>query len=281
MPASRSLKLLPSGEFADRSRLSTKALRIYAELGLLRPLEVDPSNNYRRYSEEQLPTARLIALLRGLAMSLSDIGLLLADLAAGPDVATARLERHMAGLDAVHASRRALFRHVHSILKGDADPMFTVQVRSVPSRRLMSIQRRLHASETDSFVREAKRAFASHLGEAKATGAFLLIFHGVVSEENDGPIEAALTCSDEVLPSELIGIRTEPAHDEAFTTITKAQWAYPAILAAYDAVAGSPQAGARPASSLSCREVYLCEPDDAADDEMVCDIAFPLGEPQA
>jgi len=48
-----------------------------------------------------------------------------------------------------------------------------------------------------------------------------------------------LGCPDDVQPTDLIGIRTEPAHDEVYTTITKAQWAYPAILAAYDAVACS------------------------------------------
>jgi hypothetical protein len=107
----------------------------------------------------------------------------------------------------------------------------------------------------------------------------MLIFHGIVDHESDGPLEAALVCGQDVQPSDVIGIRTEPAHDEAFTTITKAQWAYPAILAAYDAVASSPEALARPASPLSCREVYLAEPDAIGDEELVCDIAFPLGPP--
>ena len=69
-----------------------------------------------------------------------------------------------------------------------------------------------------------------------------------------------------------------PTHDEAFTTITKAQWDYPAILAAYDAVACSPEATARPGSRLSCREVYLAEPEAVGDDGLICDIAFPLGQ---
>ena len=79
----------------------------------------------------------------------------------------------------------------------------------------------------------------------------------VVDEDSRGHLEATLACSDEVEPNDVIGIRTEPAHDEAFTTITKGEWEYPAILAAYDAVAGSAEAAARPGSRLSCREVYL------------------------
>jgi hypothetical protein len=80
-----------------------------------------------------------------------------------------------------------------------------------------------------------------------------------------------------VQATEVIGVRTEPAHDEAFTTITKAQRDYPAILAAYDAVACSPEAAARPGSRLSCREVYLADPQAIGPDELICDIAFPLG----
>lgn len=144
--------------------------------------------------------------------------------------------------------------------------------------RRSRLSAKARASETDAFVREAKCAFAEHLGGALPIEAFSLIFHGVVDDESDGPAEATLACSDDVEPSELIGIRTEAAHDEAFTTITKAQWDYPAILAAYDAVACSPEVLARPGSRLSCREVYLAEPDAIGDDEPVCDIAFPLGE---
>jgi hypothetical protein len=82
----------------------------------------------------------------------------------------------------------------------------------------------------------------------------------------------------EVEPTQLIGVRVEPAHDEAYTAITKRQWDFPAILAAYDAVACSPEATARRDAQLSCREVYLAEPDEIGDDDLICDIAFPLGD---
>jgi hypothetical protein len=155
--------------------------------------------------------------------------------------------------------------------------MFAIQTRHVPAQRVMSIQRRLRASETDAFAQEAKTAFAGHLDSARPAGPFTLIFHGVVDHESDGPLEAILACPDDVQVTDLIGIRTEPAHDEAFTTITKAQWDYPAILAAYDAVACSPEVVARPGSRLSCREVYIAEPQAIGPGEPICDVAFPLG----
>jgi hypothetical protein len=155
--------------------------------------------------------------------------------------------------------------------------MFTIQTRHVPAQRVMSIQRRLRVPDIDAFVAQAKAAFTAHLDGVPPAGPFTLIFHGVVDHEGDGPLEAILACPDDMRATDLIGIRTEPAHDEAFTTITKAQWDYPAILAAYDAVACSPEAMARPGSGLSCREVYLAEPEAIGRDQLICDIAFPLG----
>jgi hypothetical protein len=145
--------------------------------------------------------------------------------------------------------------------------MFAIQTRHVPAQRVMSVQRRLRAPQTDAFVREARAAFSAHLRGAEPTGPFTLIFHGIVDHESDGPIEAMLGCPP----------GTEPAHDEAFTPITKAQWDFPAILAAYDAVACSSAVTGRPRSSLSCREVYGADPATIGRDEIVCDIAYPLG----
>jgi protein phosphatase len=65
--------LLTIGAFARASRLSPKALRLYDELGLLRPVRTDPRTGYRYYGPEQLATARLVAWLRRLGMPLAEI----------------------------------------------------------------------------------------------------------------------------------------------------------------------------------------------------------------
>jgi DNA-binding transcriptional MerR regulator len=269
--------LISIGEFARRTRLTAKALRIYDRVGLLRPASIDEASGYRRYHAGQVRSGQLIGLLRGADVSLADIGLILGDLAVRGEVAVERLEQLLADIDRRHASRKQLIRHIQAILQEGDDPMFPTATRHVPARRLMSIQRRLRVPEIDGFVQEVKAAFAKHLDGARATGPFTLIFHGVVDEESDGPLEAVLGCPDDVDPADLIGIRTEPAHDEAYTTITKAQWAYPAILAAYDAVACSPEVVARPGSRLSCREVYRADPGAIEENDLVCDVAYPLG----
>ena len=67
------MQLMTSGAFARASGLSRKALRLYDELGLLHPVQVDPVSQYRRYDPAQLEQARLVAWLRRLGMPLASI----------------------------------------------------------------------------------------------------------------------------------------------------------------------------------------------------------------
>jgi PPM family protein phosphatase len=61
------------GEFAVAAGLTPKALRLYDELGLLRPARVDPATGYRTYAAAQLERARLVAALRRVGMPLARI----------------------------------------------------------------------------------------------------------------------------------------------------------------------------------------------------------------
>ncbi len=69
--------LLPIGRFANLTGLTIGALRHYDEEGVLTPADVDPATGYRRYRRDQLPTARAIAALRDLELSLPAIRALL------------------------------------------------------------------------------------------------------------------------------------------------------------------------------------------------------------
>ena len=63
------MKEISIGEFARRSRLSLKALRLYDDLGVLVPARVDQVSGYRYYDAAQLDEARLVVMLRQLAVA--------------------------------------------------------------------------------------------------------------------------------------------------------------------------------------------------------------------
>jgi DNA-binding transcriptional MerR regulator len=67
------------GTVARLAQVSLRTLRYYDEIGLLRPVWVDPDTGYRWYAAEQLHRLHRILALRDLGVRLSEIGALLDD----------------------------------------------------------------------------------------------------------------------------------------------------------------------------------------------------------
>ena len=61
------------GEFAAFSGVSTKTLRFYDEIGLLRPASVDPRTRYRFYLPQQLEELASILALKEIGVPLADV----------------------------------------------------------------------------------------------------------------------------------------------------------------------------------------------------------------
>jgi DNA-binding transcriptional MerR regulator len=69
--------MLKIGEFSRLSQVTIKTLHHYDELGLLKPVHIDPFTNYRFYDVEQLPRLHRIMALKEMGLSLEQIGLML------------------------------------------------------------------------------------------------------------------------------------------------------------------------------------------------------------
>ncbi len=67
------------GDFSKLSQVSVKALRLYDQMGLLKPSQVDRFTSYRYYSASQLPRLNRILALKNLGFSLEQIAKLLDD----------------------------------------------------------------------------------------------------------------------------------------------------------------------------------------------------------
>lgn len=69
--------MLRIGDFSQLAQVSIRALRIYDEMGLLKPVRVDKFNGYRYYETDQLPRLNRILALKDLGFSLEQISHLL------------------------------------------------------------------------------------------------------------------------------------------------------------------------------------------------------------
>jgi DNA-binding transcriptional MerR regulator len=103
------------GEVARASGLSVSALRFYDGAGVLVPAEVDAATGYRRYADEQVRAARLIAGLRRVGMPVSEIARAVRGLG-DPGTVRRQLDQHRRRLeDGLADARRELLR-IHTLL---------------------------------------------------------------------------------------------------------------------------------------------------------------------
>lgn len=112
---------LTIGAFAKACRLSPKALRLYDELGLLRPALVDPDTGYRYYAVGQLERARLVAWLRRLGMPLAEIREVCRLHDRDSTAAAREIRAYWARVEAATAVRRDLAAFLVDHLTADSD----------------------------------------------------------------------------------------------------------------------------------------------------------------
>ena len=275
------MERLSIGEFSVRSQLSSKALRLYQELGLLEPAAVDPDTGYRSYEAAQLKQAHLVALLRRIALPLAEIK---AALALEPVAAARRIATYWEGVEAEHDDRRKLADYIVDLLSGSEQVMYEVATRTVPERSLLC-QLRHVADEQQTFaLGKAFLAIFKKRPQPLVAGApfLILIYHGEVSADSDGPVEFCRPVSAEqaehvaALYPELT-LRVEPAHEEAFVHIGEAQLSGAQWQLVSASLRSWSEAKRRMPSDLGIRLTYLAKPPITPDSRPAIDFAVPLG----
>ena len=264
------------GEFSRRSQLSLKALRLYERLGLLRPVAVDQRNGYRRYHEIQLYTARLIVMLRLLDMPLPEVGKVVS---ASRTEAAEIIDSYWASVE----SRLAAQRQVMDILRPGvaASEMpaqeLPVRERDVAAQTVLTEQRHVYIGQLTWTREAAARLTANAALCGGVAGERFVIFHGMVTTDSDGPVEVCVPVSHPPEDPAELAWRVEPAHREAFISVTKTHFEVPAIFSIYDQLARWVTAPGRRRAGAP-REVYLAgiEPLFATAGQQICDVAVPF-----
>jgi DNA-binding transcriptional MerR regulator len=268
--------VLTISEFGRRAGLSHKALRLYDVSGLLSPARVDPVNGYRQYDEEQLERARRISVMRQLDMPLTTI----AEVLAGSDQeGLIRLDRWWAAEEATTAARRATLEYLRDRLSRSGVPALAprpVLTRDVPETKIATIRRDTDQQSLVGVIVTSTDELRTYLQTAGATltGGSWVIYHGAVTPEAEATVEVCVPFEGLVDPSGSIAIRVEPAHQEAYCTITMDECAYPRIMHAYDLVEDWVRSAAMPVAGPP-REVYLPDCHLIPRDQPAVDIALP------
>ena len=127
------------GDFSQMGQVSIRTLRLYDEMNLLKPAQIDKFTGYRYYAIEQLPRLNRILALKDLGLSLEQIGdLLKRDLPADQlrgmlMLKQAEIEQEM---QAMQAQMRRVEGRLKQIEREDQPSPYEVVIKSVEAQTI-------------------------------------------------------------------------------------------------------------------------------------------------
>jgi DNA-binding transcriptional MerR regulator len=166
------------GEFAELSGVSTKTLRYYEKIGLLRPAAVDARTRYRSYATAQLRDLSSILALRELGLPLLEIRAFLARTGSQADRRPLLLRLRQNTQHMIERARQSL-NNIDAVLGQELDhPGFwtrtvPVVIKRRPGIRVASLRAQIkdgHYSDVSRFERELLGALPGELlGSVRGT----------------------------------------------------------------------------------------------------------------
>jgi DNA-binding transcriptional MerR regulator len=129
------------GDFSQMGQVSIRTLRLYDELGLLRPAQIDKFTGYRFYALEQLPRLNRILALKDLGLSLEQIAdLLKRDLPADQLRGMLMLKQAEIGqqMQAMQTQMKRVEARLKQIEQEGQPPKYDVVLKSVEAQTILS-----------------------------------------------------------------------------------------------------------------------------------------------
>jgi DNA-binding transcriptional MerR regulator len=208
-----------TGQVARATGLSEKAVRLYVDRGLLTARR-DSDDGPRLFDDGQVARARLVRLLRGVDLSLAEVG----DVLGAPDV--------VAAFDTVWGVRRssvseslATGEYVRSVLAGAPHLDVEVRRRAVAERLVLGTVRRATLDELPRVLPEATAAAFDVLRAADVplAGHPYVEYHERATEGFAARVTVQVPVADAVRPPLGFVLTTDGPHDEAYVALTAAE----------------------------------------------------------
>lgn len=270
--------MLKIGDFSKLSQVSIKTLRHYDQLGLLKPIQVDPESGYRYYTASQLiPLSRILAY-KDLGLSLAQIGRLVQENLSTQEVRGMLKLRQAELQQQVQIEQARLERiaaHLHHIEQEDTMPDCPVLLKPIPPLTVVSIREILpEYAAVGQLYGEIYQFLAHH--QIKPSDYRAAIWHDQEYKEADvdGEAVVGLTRSDRV-GNDRIRIHELPGFESAATLIH--QGSYRTLQRSYHQIMGWVEDNGYQFVGPD-REVYIVGGNEPDDESYVTEIQFPVAK---
>ncbi len=205
-------------EFSRFTRVSVKMLRHYDELGLLKPVLIDPENNYRYYSSDQLPRLNRIIALKDLGFKLEQIGKLL-DENLSPDEMRGMFRMRQAEIELNLQLEQARLMQVEMrlrYLEQDSKHLkYDVVLRDIAPQLVASIRQKV--SNADNQVYQIFEELEIYVAcqQARASDSPLMIYLDDEYREDVADVEVAVPIIRPIPATERVNVREIPGIPKA------------------------------------------------------------------
>ena len=210
--------MLKIGEFSKLSRVSIRMLRHYDEIGLLKPVHIDPDSGYRYYGEDQLSVAGRITSLKDMGFGLSAISQLLH--CGERDM----LERHLLLKQAelreeygrlgyrLRLLDTALQRlRKDNTMQNDEILKYNVTVKTFPDRYAATVRMTIPAYEQEGMLWGILMEETAHLNLIADEPCYCCaVFHDTEYKESDVEVEVIKTVKGAYPDTQHVRFRTLP-----------------------------------------------------------------------
>jgi effector-binding domain-containing protein len=267
------MNLIPIGRFSEMTRLSVKALRLYDEIGLLAPAEVDSSSGYRYYHLGQANRAEAVRILRAVDMPLEEIRAVLD--ADNDELVHKTLVAHRERLAERLATQERMLAFLETLIQREGKIMpYDVHVTEVAPQTILAVRIRTSLTKIGQDIPSGFGALMPVMGAQSLppAGPPLLVYHDIIDEQTDGDIEICIPvasmpeASGEVYGRELEG-------GAMATTVHKGP--YPEIGLAYHTLMGWISEHGHEVAGPP-REIYLNDPQQVPEAELLTRVEFPI-----
>ena len=212
---------LTTGDLARAAGLTTKAVRLYDERGLLHPART--SEGWRLFDRTQVDRARLIALLRSLGAPLGVVAGLLdaggTSAPTDPGGVLGAFDRWWAQEQATHAGRAPLAELVRRRLAGEDLPALAAVRREVPEQLVLTVTCRTDAAGLPDALRRSAGTLFEQLTPDDVAGPVFTVYRGRVTPDGDGEVETCVPVVAPLRPARGSVLRVEPAATLAVVTV--------------------------------------------------------------
>lgn len=267
--------MLKIGDFSKLSQVSIKALRLYDQMGLLKPTQVDNSTAYRYYSASQLPRLNRILAFKDLGFSLEQILQLLDDKISPIQIRgmlrlkQAELQQHIQGETARLARVEARLKQIE---QEDNMPDYEVVLKTIQPITVASVR------ETLPNYPAVGRLFNElydylHRQGVKPGNYCIAIWHDAEYRESDVDAEAVVAV-DKLLPEcDRIKVYELPGCDRAACGVH--QGSYNTITHSYNYLLNWVENNGYRIVGPN-REVYIQGGPEQDNESYVTEIQFPV-----